>query len=115
MRNHSRFKEDSLDGITNTPNSPQVISPQMSPRLLAKDDLAAGKKYDSPGKGVSPNKVKFGNLAEKVGIKVTLDKAEGGSPETPPSKKKWRALWRGGSRKETSKDYGSVPTFEKST
>lgn len=113
MENHSRFKEGSLDGITNPPNSPQLVSPPTSPSLPAKDSPSKeSKKRDSPGKGASPAKVKFERIAEKVGIQVSVGKKEeGSSPNSPPSKRRWRDVWRGGARKETSKDEGTPPTF----
>ena len=103
---HSRFKEGSLDGITNPPNSPQPASPPMSPSLQPKDTpIKESKKKDSPGKGNSPAKAKFEHIAGKVGIKVSTGKKDdGSSPNSPPGKRKWRDVWRGGARKETSKD-----------
>lgn len=99
---HSRFREGSLDGMSNPPNSPQPMSPPMSPSLPAKD--ISPKKRDSPSKSNSPAKVKFERIAEKVGITVSAAKKEdGGSPTSPPGKRRWRDVWRG-SKKEGSKD-----------
>ena len=98
MQNHSRFQEGSIDGITNPPNSPQPLSPQMSP------SISPNKKKASPGKGNSPAKITLENIAEKVGIKATsIKKDEGGSPSSPTNKRRWRDVWRGG-RKDGSKD-----------
>ena len=79
------------------------LASRVSLPVLPRDSPTKDKKKDSPGKNVSPAKVKFENLAEKVGIKVTGGKKESGSPDTPPSKRRWRDVWRGGSRKEASK------------
>lgn len=111
MQNHSRFDEGSLDGITNPPNSPQLVSPPMSPSLPGKGSPTKEKKNSSPSKGISPAKIKFETLAEKVGIKVSGGKKEdGGSSNSPPGKRRWRAIWRG-SRYEQSKDDGTFVTY----
>ena len=105
METHSRFTEGSLDGLTNPPTSPQPLSPPMSPSLDPKG--SPSKKKDSPGKGASPAKAKFEHIAEKVGIKVSAGgkKEEGSSePSSPPGKRRWRDVWRGGARKEGGKD-----------
>ncbi|KAK3721333.1 hypothetical protein LTR37_003209 [Vermiconidia calcicola] len=109
MESHSRFKEGSLDGITNPPNSPQLASPPMSPSLPPKDSPSRdSRKKDSPGKGNSPAKVKFEHIAEKVGIKVAVGKKQDdGSPNSPPGKRRWRDVWLGGSRNNMSKDEGT--------
>jgi hypothetical protein len=99
---HSRFKEGSLDGVTNPLTSPQPMSPSMSPKVRP------SKKCDSPAKGASPAKAKFEHIAEKVGIKVSIaggsgKKEEGGAssePGSPPGKRRWRDVWRGGARKD---------------
>ncbi|KAK5165527.1 uncharacterized protein LTR77_009056 [Saxophila tyrrhenica] len=110
MTHHSRFQEGSLDGITNPPNSPQPISPPMSPTLSAINSPGKTSKRSSPAKGTSPAKVKFEHIAEKVGIKVTTGgkKEDGSSPSSPNGKRNWRNVWRGGSRKDSSQDEGSV-------
>ena len=105
---HSRFKEGSLDGITNPPNSPQPVSPPMSPLLAPKDSPSRDKKKDSPKKSKSPAKVKFEHIADKVGIKVSAGKKEDGGSQTSPSgKSMWRNVWRG-SRKDAGKDEHST-------
>ena len=106
MQTHSRFKEGSIDGITNPPNSPQPNSPPMSPSIPAKNDPSKeSKKKEFPGRGTSPAKAKFEHIAGKVGIKVSSGKKEDeASPNSPPGKRKWRDVWRGGARKEPSKD-----------
>lgn len=104
MGTHSRFREGSIDGITNPPNSPQPFSPPMSPSLPPKDSSARASKKDSPSKSSSPAKVKFQDIAEKVGIKVSgKKKDDSGSPSSPPNKRGWRDVWRG-ARKEPSQD-----------
>ena len=107
VQSHSRFKEGSLDGITNPPNSPQLVSPPVSPapQTPPKDSPSADKKKASPTKANSPAKAKFENLAEKVGIKVAAAKKEegGSSPNSPPGKRRWRDVWRG-ARKDGSED-----------
>ena len=94
---HSRFKEGSLDGLTNPSTSPQPMSPPPSPKV------GPSKKKDSPAKA------KFEHIAEKVGIKVSIaggsgKKEDGGAsssePSSPPGKRRWRDVWRGGARKE---------------
>lgn len=98
MTNHSRFREASLDGLSD----PTISSPPMSPTLPPKDNTSPNKitKNGSPAKGASPAKAKFENIAEKVGIKVTKDN---GSPTSPSGKRRWRNVWLGG-KKEGSKD-----------
>lgn len=94
MGTHSRFREGSLDGLSDPTTSPQVMSPPMSPLLAGKDGLSPTKikKNASPSKTGSPAKANFQNIAEKVGIKVSKD---GSSPTSPPGKRRWRDVWRG--------------------
>lgn len=98
MANHSRFREASLDGLSDQ----AISSPPMSPTLAPKSNMSPSrpKNNSSPAKSGSPAKAKFENIAEKVGIKVTKDK---GSPNSPPVKRGWRNAWLG-SKKEGSKD-----------
>jgi hypothetical protein len=110
MNHHGRFKEGSLDGITNPPNSPHGASHRMSSPSPPKDSPSKNSnKKSSPMKGVSPSKVRFEHIAEKVGIKVAVTKKEdGNSPITPPGKRNWLNVWRGGARKDSSKDDSTV-------
>ncbi len=102
MEHHSRFKEGSLDSITNPPNSPQPMSPPMSPSPSQNNSPAKSSKKNSPAK------VKFEHIAERVGIKVSVVKKEdGSSPTSPAGKRNWRNVWRGGSRKDSSQDESS--------
>jgi hypothetical protein len=108
-----RFREGSLDGITNPPNSPQTESHHVSPSISAKASPGKdSKKKDSPAKGTSPAKVKFERIAEKVGITVSVSrKDDDSSPSTPPGRRNWRNVWRAGAGKERSKDDAlAVPT-----
>lgn len=102
METHSRFKEGSLDGVTNPPTSPEPLSPPMSPSIAPKG--SPGK--EAKKKGASPAKATFENLAEKVGIKVAGGKKEeGSSPNSPPGKRRWMGVWRAGAnRKEVGKE-----------
>ena len=108
---HSRFKEGSLDGITNPPTSPP-----MSPRESPAKHSGTKKKASSPIKGPSPAKAKFEHIAEKVGIKVSTtsnpkapdDTTESGSePVSPVGKRRWRDVWRGGLRKDSCNHDGA--------
>lgn len=105
QQHRSRFKEGSLDGITNPPNSPQPTSPPMSPNISPNKV----KTRDSPGKGSSPARAKFEHIAERVGIKVVngKEKEATGESVSPSGKRRWRDVWRGGSRKESSVHEGS--------
>lgn len=88
----SRFREGSIDGLSNSPTSPRVVG--MSP-------IASGKRKEgSPSKGPSPAKAKFEHIAGKVGIKVSssvksnASSAGGTEPGSPPDKRRWRDIWR---------------------
>ena len=99
MEVHSRFKEGSLDGLTNPPTSPEPFSPPLSP------SAGPAKKKYSPSKNSSPAKATIEGLAEMVGkLAVGGKKEEGSSPNSPPGKRRWRGVWRSGSKKEASKD-----------
>jgi hypothetical protein len=109
MQTHSRFREGSLDGVTNPPTSPEPLPPPMSPSTNAQSKDAKKKDKDSsPGKGNSPAKAKFEHIAEKVGIKVSVcskkNDGEGSSPNSPPGKRRWRGVWRAGAGVGAKKD-----------
>ncbi|KAK5121823.1 hypothetical protein LTR85_004698 [Meristemomyces frigidus] len=97
MHHHTRFREGSLDGMSSPTKSPQPVSPPMSPKISPSKDNAR----QSPAKGSSPARATFEHIAEKVGIKVTGT----GEASSPQGKRRgWRDVWRGGSRKDSSKD-----------
>jgi len=104
MHHHGRFKEGSLDGITNPPTSPPPMAraatspPPMSPPMSPNTSPNRGKAKDSPIKKDSPARAKFEHIAEKVGIKATV-----AGTNSPPGKRRWRDVWRG-NRKDSSKD-----------
>jgi hypothetical protein len=110
MQTHSRFKEGSLDGVTSPPTSPEPRSPPMSPSTNPAKEKEATKrgKDSSPSKGSSPAKAKFEHIAEKVGIKVSVsnkkNEGESSSPNSPPSKRRWRGVWRAGAGAGVKKD-----------
>jgi hypothetical protein len=97
----------SLDGMSSPtqPESPPTTSPNLSPttspRLgpaTIKQDIDSPNKRSSPAKAPkspSPAKAKFEHIANKVGISTSA---------SPPSKKRWRDIWIGSSKKEGSKD-----------
>lgn len=101
MATHGRFREASLDGLSDPAISSPPASPPMSPNLSPKDNASPNKakKTSSPSKSGSPAKRQFENIAEKVGIKVAKDN----SPNSPPGKRRWRNVWLGG-KKEGSRD-----------
>ena len=109
-----RFKEGSLDGITNPPNSPHPASPPMSPSISPRHSPGKdSRKRDGQSKSSSPAKAKFEHIAEKVGIKVSVGKREEGTPpNTPPGKRNWRNVWRGGARRDDSKDDSMMPLLK---
>jgi hypothetical protein len=87
MSSGGRFRESSIDGVASPPASPRATSPATSPhRTSARRD---GKKT-SARKGPSPTKV-IGNLAEKVGIKVTSPPPSdmGDEPASPSGRRHW--------------------------
>lgn len=101
-----RFREGSLDGLSNPAVSPsQPMSPTLTPRDTPMKD-GAKRKESSPIKGPSPAKAKFEHMAEKVGIKVTStgkpNNPAGASataePVSPTGKRRWRDVWRKGGR-----------------
>jgi len=103
---HSRFQEGSIDGPTNPPSSPQPISPlPTSPPLSPRISPSKDKGKDSPSKG-SPARAKFEFIAEMVGIKAAngKEKEQGSESSSPQGKRRWRDVWRTGSRRELSKD-----------
>ena len=109
----------SLDGMSSPtqPASPPTtsldLSPTTSPRLgpaTIKQDVDSSNKRSSPTKipkSPSPAKAKFEHIARKVGISVSserTDPQDGNSGASPPSKKRWRDIWIGSSKKEGCKD-----------
>jgi hypothetical protein len=109
----------SLDGMSSPtqPESPPTTSPNLSPttspRLgpaTIKQDIDSPNKRSSPAKAPkspSPAKAKFELIANKVGISVSSerrDPSDGNTGASPPSKKRWRDIWMGSSKKEGSKD-----------
>ena len=82
-----RFREGSIDRITSPPTSPRPMSPANSPYGTP---VRRDSRKNSPRKGPSPSKV-MGNLAEKVGIKVTSPTPSemGDEPASPSGKRGW--------------------------
>lgn len=82
-----RFREGSIDRVTSPPTSPRVMSPATSSHGTP---IQRDSKKVSPRKGPSPTKV-IGNLAERVGIKVTSPTPfeTGDEPASPPGKRHW--------------------------
>ncbi|KAK4543503.1 hypothetical protein LTR36_005397 [Oleoguttula mirabilis] len=96
----TRFREASLDGMSSPAKSPHLVGPRSSP-MSPKISPSKDRAKDSPTKGSSPARATFEHIAEKVGIKV----ANTSEPSSPQGKRRgWRDVWRGSSRKETSKD-----------
>jgi hypothetical protein len=111
----------SLDGMSSPtqPESPPTTSPNLSPTTSPRLGPANTKQgIDSPNrrssptkapKSASPAKAKFEHIASKVGISVSSERRdlqEGNTGASPPSKKRWRDIWTGSSKKEGSKDDG---------
>lgn len=119
-----RHRGVSLDGIdspisnhASPPSTSPNLSPTTSPRLKAarpKKGTDSPSKKSSPTKSPSPAKAKFEHIASKVGISVSAEKKdhhEGSvSNPSPPSKKRWRDIWHGSSKKEGSKEEGGSST-----
>jgi hypothetical protein len=61
-----------------------------------------GKKH-SPTKSPSPAKAKFEHIASKVGISVSSEKKDN-HDASPTTKKRWKDIWHGSSKKTGSKD-----------
>lgn len=91
-----RFREGSLDSITNPPNSPP---PMCSTSASTRENSKRNKDGNSRKNG-SPTKAKFESLAEKVGIKVSgADNNDGASdPVSPSGKRQWRDVWHKGGK-----------------
>jgi hypothetical protein len=110
---HER-RNASLDGMSGpaSPGSQRTSSPNLSPttspRLLP---TRSKKGTDSPGrkslptKSPSPAKAKFEHIASKVGISVSSERKAHGDA-SPTTKKRWKDIWHGSSKKTGSKDEG---------
>ncbi|KAK5132427.1 hypothetical protein LTR08_009110 [Meristemomyces frigidus] len=103
MQQHGRFREGSLDGMSNPPTSP---GPPMSPPMSPKVSPSKEKARESPNKGSSPARTTIEHLAGRVGIKATNPKEKESEAGSPQGKRRgWANVWRGSSsRKETSKE-----------
>ncbi|KAK4494169.1 hypothetical protein PRZ48_014467 [Zasmidium cellare] len=103
--NPGRFREGSLDGLSNPPASPsQALSPNLTPRDSPAKESPSKRKEGTPVKNPSPAKAKFEHMAEKVGIKVAstgkssnISAAEPISP-TGKTGRRWRDVWKRGGR-----------------
>lgn len=110
MQHFTRFRENSLDRMSDSPTSPQApMSPNLSPSNTPIRQNSA-RKAGTPSKTPSPTKAKFEHIAGKVGIKVTgsagknTDATSGGPTlevGSPPDKRRWRDIWRKGGREGT--------------
>jgi hypothetical protein len=105
----------SLDGMSSPtiPGSPRNISPNLSPttspRLLptrSKKGADSPSKKSSPIKSSSPAKAKFEHIASKVGISVSSEKKDH-HDASPTTKRRWKDIWQGSSKKSGSKDEGA--------
>jgi hypothetical protein len=103
----------SLDGLSSPPTTSPNLSPTTSPRLgpsNIKNDADSPNRRSSPikaPKSASPAKAKFEHIASKVGISVSSerrDPQDGNTGASPSSKKRWRDIWTGSSKKDGSKD-----------
>lgn len=107
-----QHRNASLDGISG-PTSPGIpaiaspnLSPTTSPRLLPtrnKKGADSPSKKHSPTKSPSPAKAKFEHIASKVGISVSSEKKDH-HDASPTTKKRWKDIWHGSSKKTGSKD-----------
>ena len=114
-----QHRHASLDGMSDptSPGSPVTTSPNLSPttspRLLptrSKKGSDSPGKRSSPTKSPSPAKAKFEHIASKVGISVSSEKKDS-HDASPTTKKRWKDIWHGSSKKAGSKDEGhSGPT-----
>jgi hypothetical protein len=109
QRQHRNASLDGMSGAT-SPGSPGTTSPNLSPttspRLLptrSKMGTDSPGKKASPTKSPSPAKAKFEHIASKVGISVSSEKKDN-HDASPTSKKRWKDLWHGSSKKTGSKD-----------
>ncbi|KAF2164927.1 hypothetical protein M409DRAFT_24829 [Zasmidium cellare ATCC 36951] len=103
--NPGRFREGSLDGLSNPPASPsQAISPVITPRDTPVKESPSKRKESTPVKNPSPAKAKFEHMAEKVGIKVASTGKSSNTtnpePVSPTGKtgRRWRDVWKRGGR-----------------
>jgi hypothetical protein len=105
----------SLDGMSSPtiPGSPRNISPNLSPttspRLLptrSKKGADSPSKKSSPIKSSSPAKAKFEHIASKVGISVSSEKKDH-HDASPTTKRRWKDIWQGSSKKSGIKDEGA--------
>lgn len=112
---HHRGHNASLDGMSSptNPGSPPTTSPNLSPntspRLLpmrGKKGTDSPSKKSSPTKSPSPAKAKFEHIASKVGISVSSEKKDH-HDASPTTKKRWKDIWHGSSKKSGSKDEGA--------
>lgn len=110
-----QHRNASLDGMSapTSPGSPPTTSPNLSPntspRLLptrSKKGTDSPGKKTSPTKSPSPAKAKFEHIASKVGISVSSEKKDH-SDASPTTKKRWKDIWHGSSKKGGSKDEGA--------
>lgn len=118
MRTHSKFKEGSLDGLSEAPGSPMstAMSPNVGPQRKTSPSKLDKTKQDSPTKGSSPARAKFEHIAAKVGITVApkgskehaavaVTAGADFAPTSPSGKRRWRDVWaRGGPKKEVGKE-----------
>ena len=94
---------------TTSPNLSPTTSPRLGP-ATTKQDIDSLNKRSSPTKAPkspSPAKAKFEHIANKVGISVSSERRDpndGNTGASPPSKKRWRDIWMGSSKKEGCKD-----------
>lgn len=102
--NPGRFREGSLDGLSDPAVSPsQPISPKLTPRD-SPVKVSPKRKDSTPGKGPSPAKAKFEHMAEKVGIKVASTGKSSNTASTEPvsptgkTGRRWRDVWKRGGR-----------------
>jgi hypothetical protein len=107
-----QHRNASLDGISGptSPGTPAIASPNLSPttspRLLPtrnKKGADNPSKKHSPTKSPSPAKAKFEHIASKVGISVSSEKKDH-NDASPTTKKRWKDIWHGSSKKTGSKD-----------
>lgn len=113
-RQHPR-RSNSLDGMSSpiNPGSPPTTSPNLSPNTSprlrpahSKRGTGSPSKKSSSAKSPSPAKVKFEHIASKVGISVSSEKKDN-QDGSSPTKKRWKDIWHGSSKKSGSKDEGS--------
>jgi len=109
QRQHRNASLDGMSGPTSPGTTSPNLSPTTSPRLLPtrskKGADSPGKKH-SPTKSPSPAKAKFEHIASKVGISVSSEKKDN-HDASPTTKKRWKDIWHGSSKKTGSKDEGS--------